>query len=214
MTQLKRLKNYPMIAIVLAVLLSLLLAVIIYFAIFNIRPAAVPEDSKLNDERSISTFIIKENQSADNNLLVPTDSKDISAQSSKPQDKEIIKNPPLVKQAADPTNNNTKVRTETVDNRQQNQPEHKLKQTKEYQQLDTDIDKDSERLAELIDEVKKRNQSQIQQHQLPQPNTSDTDTNDIVPIPQAEYDYPITPITALPTADNSKTTTGSAQIDR
>lgn len=57
-----------------------------------------------------------------------------------------------------------------------------------YEALDADIDKDNEQLSKLITEVKKRNQSQIQQHQLPNDNINNQ--------PTVEYGYRITPLTA------------------
>lgn len=82
----------------------------------------------------------------------------------------------------------------TLDN-QQNLPEYRLKQTKQYQQLDAEIDKDAEQLSKLIDEVKKRNQQQIKQQQVDAPKAKNTavapPTNSVV------HDYPITPITPL-----------------
>lgn len=69
--------------------------------------------------------------------------------------------------------------------------EYKLKQTDEYKRRDADIDKDSEQLSKLINEVKKRNQTQIQQHQTPKT----TPRNDDAPI--IKPDYPITPITPI-----------------
>lgn len=223
MTQLKRLKNYPIIAIVLAISLSLLIAAIAYFATLDNKPAVKLEDSKLNDERSISTSILKRKPAPIDNLVAPDNNKEISAQSYKSKDKEIIKNPSSVKQTTDSTTNNINNRKKTADNNQQSPLEYELKQTEDYQQLDADIDQDNEQLAELIDEVKKRNQSQIQQHQLPQSETNDMATNDadanstntknIRPTAQIEYDYPITPITSLSTAEDSRPATKDLKTD-
>ena len=69
------------------------------------------------------------------------------------------------------------------------QPEYKLKQTQEYKQLDADIDRDSEQLSKLINEIKQRNQSQIEEHHLPK--TTLKPVNNIATVP---HDYPITPI--------------------
>ncbi len=233
----KKSKNSSMTAIILAVLLHLLIAVVVYFAIFNDETSLISEESKLSDKSKISTSIIQEDKLIPADDLVDSDdSKDISAQSREPQDNKIATNnvkttannkensankngvsaqnttktakiPMLVEQAAELANN--KNRTESANNSQQNQPEYKLKQTEEYQQLDADIDKDSEQLAELINEIKKRNQSQIQQHQTPQPNASD-----IKSTPALKHDYPITPIASLPTADDNKVATKNIETDR
>lgn len=90
-----------------------------------------------------------------------------------------------------------------TDNKSSNQPEYNLKKTQEYEQLDESIDKDSEQLAKLISEVKKRNQSQIQQHQAkklsnqPKPKVT-LNESDIV------QDYPITPITPFNDPQNNQ----------
>lgn len=107
--------------------------------------------------------------------------------------------------------NQTRLKS-TIDN-QDSTPEYTLKKTKEYESLDTEIDKDSEQMAKLIDEVKKRNQQQIEQQRTntlgsqPIPNSvpkpaavtseqrpqSKTDTTS----PPSNSDYPITPIKPL-----------------
>ncbi len=69
------------------------------------------------------------------------------------------------------------------------QPEYKLKQTQEYQQLDSDIDRDSEQLSKLINEIKQRNQGQIEEHHLPKTTLKPVNNTATVP-----HDYPITPI--------------------
>ncbi|WP_435980562.1 hypothetical protein [Psychrobacter sp. DM4] len=66
------------------------------------------------------------------------------------------------------------------------------KQTQDTQQLDADIEKDNEQLSKLIDEVKKRNQAQIKQHQLPKTTQKPVDS-----APDVQHDYVITPITPL-----------------
>lgn len=69
------------------------------------------------------------------------------------------------------------------------QPEYKLKQTQKYKQLDAEIDKDSEQLSKLINEIKQRNQSQIEEHHLPKTTLKPVNNTATVP-----HDYPITPI--------------------
>lgn len=85
---------------------------------------------------------------------------------------------------------------ESTANKPPAQAEYKLKQTQEYQQLDKDIDQDNKQLSKLIDEVKKRNQSQIQQHHLPKAGETPSDNT-----PRVQHDYPITPITSLSPKD-------------
>jgi len=76
---------------------------------------------------------------------------------------------------------------------------------------DADIDKDADQLSKLIGEVKKYNQSQIQQYQTDTPsNKSATAT------PSVKYDYPITPITSPPSssANKNQTIPESSESDR
>lgn len=202
MTPLKRIKDSSMMATVLAISLSLLIAAIAYFAIFTDKPAVIPKDSKPINERPISTSTVKDNQLIPpDDSVVAKDSPDISDQSDKPQKPQTVEENSSVKQVADLKVNKTTTRTETIEKSQQNPPEYTVKQTEKYQQLDANIDEDNEQLAGLIDEVKKRNQSQIQQHQLPK---ADTSINNTTPAPQADSNYPITPITPSLT-DNNKT---------
>ena len=100
----------------------------------------------------------------------------------------------------------------TIDN-QDSPPEYTLKKTKEYDALDTEIDKDSEQMAKLIDEVKKRNQQQIEQQRTntlgSQPIPNPVPKPAAVPSEQrpqtktdatsspSNGDYPITPIKPL-----------------
>ena len=87
---------------------------------------------------------------------------------------------------------------ETLTNDQKNQSEYKLKQSKEYERLDAEIDNNNERLSKLITEIKKHNQSQIQQHHLPKAGETSSDNT-----PMVQHDYPITPITSLPPKERS-----------
>ena len=64
---------------------------------------------------------------------------------------------------------------------------------------DADIDKDADQLSKLIGEVKKYNQSQIQQYQSDKPYNKS-----VTAAPSVQYDYRITPITSLPAVTDSK----------
>ncbi len=231
--RLKRPKDRSSLAIMLAVFIHILVAVIIYFTVFNDKKSSADE-SLLNNNGLISTSVIEENGPT------PSDSKkDMAAQSIDLQKNEtntaginmtantennlannlanknalstqeptsIVQNAAQqdgsasVEQASRlNANNNLKPNTDLVLDTQQEQPEYTLKKTKEYQQLDADIDKDTERLSKLIGEVKNYNQSQIQQYK------ADTHSNkSATATPSVQYDYPITPITPLPSSSANK----------
>ena len=218
--RLKKSKDRSSIAIILAVSIHVLVAVVIYFTVFNDKKSST-EEPLLNNNGLISASVIEENE------LTPLDSeKDMATQSSDLQkdgtntadinmtanteknlaDKNVVttqKTKSIVQNEGQKdssasieqasrlnANNNLKPNTDLVLDTQQEPPEYTLKQTKEYQQLDADIDKDADQLSKLIGEVKKYNQSQIQQYQTDTPsNKSATVT------PSVKYDYPITPIT-------------------
>ena len=227
--RLKRPKDRSSLAIMLAVFIHMLVAVVIYFTVFNDKKSST-EEPLLNDNGLISASVIEEDG------LTPFDSKkDMATQSSDLQkdgtntaDINMTANTEnnlanknalstqeptsIVQNAAQQdgsvsveqasrlnANNNLKPNTDLVLDTQQEQPKYTLKQTKEYQQLDADIDKDTERLSKLIGEVKNYNQSQIQQSQTDTPsNKSATAT------PSVKYDYPITPITPPPSSSANK----------
>jgi flagellar basal body-associated protein FliL len=204
-------KNRSMIAIILAVLLHVLIAVIVYFSIFYNKPSSTEKSLQHTDERPLSISIIKEPQQASSDPTVtPIDAQNKVAnktatsthkqksitQSTTPQSNGSAIVEPSTNLAA---NNETVVLTESAGNNQQNSPVYTLKQTKEYQQLDTEIDKDNEQLSKLIGEVKRRNQSQIQQHQIEASSTKST-----VETPLVQHDYPITPISPLAQSSTNK----------
>ena len=227
--RLKKSKDRSSIAIILAVSIHVLVAVVIYFTVFNDKKSST-EEPLLNNNGLISASVIEENE------LTPLDSeKDMATQSSDLQkdgtntadinmtanteknlaDKNVVttqKTKSIVQNEGQKdssasieqasrlnANNNLKPNTDLVLDTQQEPPEYTLKQTKEYQQLDADIDKDADQLSKLIGEVKKYNQSQIQQYQ------SDKPSNKIVTAaPSVQYDYRITPITSLPAVTDSK----------
>lgn len=228
--QLKRPKDQSSLAIILALFIHILVAIIIYFTVFNDKKPST-EESVVNNNDLISTSAIEDYG------LTPFDSKkDMATQSSNLQtnakntvdinmtantennlanknalstqeQKSIVQNAAQqdgsasVEQASRlNANNNLKPNTELVLDTQREQPEYTLKQTKEYQQLDADIDKDTEQLSKLIGEVKNYNQSQIQQSQTDTPSNKNA-----MVTPSVKYDYPITPITPLPSSSANKT---------
>jgi hypothetical protein len=233
-------KDRSMLAIVLAVMLHIVVAVIIYFAVFDdksskpttstpaLEPSALPSVVKtvekpplsLTEEEATSQTVPESNQVSSNNAkTAAVANSNVATKKTAP-----IKSTPSLTEDNAPRNNSN-ARTEpaftddnqtrlksTIDN-QDSTPEYTLKKTKEYETLDTEIDKDSEQLAKLIDEVKKRNQQQIEQQRtntlgsqsipnsVPKPAAvtseqrpqSKTDTTS----PPSNGDYPITPIKPL-----------------
>lgn len=221
--RLNRPKDRSSLAIILAVFIHILVAVIIYFTVFNDKKSST-EESPLNNNGLTSASVIEENGLTpfDNKKDMATQSSDLQNNKKNTADINMIANTEnklanknalstqeptsIVQNAAQQDgsasveqalrlngNNNLKPNTDLVLDTQQEQPEYTLKQTKEYQQLDADIDEDNERLSKLIGEVKNYNQSQIQQYKL------DTPSNQRATVtPSVKYDYPITPITPPP----------------
>lgn len=208
-----RLKNQSIIAIILAVLLHVLVAIMLYFTVFHdaSTPDTLPLDTSSSvDKRPLPASIITEGEQVSSH-----DIKIVTANINK-QKTEALSPDNVDKQSAQLTentkistakaknhstkepvplataNNNTATEIKPSGAEPSDQPEYKLKKTQEYEQLDDDIDKDSEQLSKLIDEVKKRNQSQIQQHQLSKTNTPPIDN-----LPNVQHDYPITTLPAV-----------------
>lgn len=221
--RLKRPKDRSSLAIMLAVFIHILVAVIIYFTVLNDKKSSTEEsplnnnglisasvieengptlsDSKKDMAAQSSDLQKNGTNTADINMTANTENNLANKNTLSTQEPtSIVQNAVQqdgsvsVEQASRlNANNNLKPNTDLVLDTQQEQPEYTLKQTKEYQQLDADIDKDTERLSKLIGEVKNYNQSQIQQSQTDTPsNKSATVT------PSVKYDYPITPITPPP----------------
>lgn len=210
----KKQKNRSMIAIVMAIMLHILIAVIVYFSVFDkkisstlgsvsdtnrhpilkateVKPQILPaliENKKSQAPQSSEPI---SNYDTTNSYKVATDT----------QRKLINTTVEITTKEAIPVNNTQSQAQEkksvvsptdessigSIPDNQNNRAEYTLKQTKEYEALDAEIDKDNEQLSKLIIEVKKHNQSQIQQHQLPSGNINNQ--------PTVEYGYPITPIT-------------------
>lgn len=201
-------KDKTTIAIILAVLVHILLASIVYFTVFNKENTSSPDDSQISNNQLPSKDI------AEDQLIVAEDLplSDTTATVAMPSD-QVDDNTDNVKAANVGRNSAVKVKNDTFairdesnieppmnDNRivsnsestPSNSSEYELKKTQEYQQLDDDIDKNNEQLSKLIGEIKKYNQNNIQQHQgneaPKQPAPS------LTPAPSVQYDYPITPI--------------------
>ena len=223
-------KDRSMLAIVLAVMLHIVVAVIIYFAVFDdksskpttltpaLEPSASPSVVKtvekpplsLTEEEATSQTVPESNQVSSNNAKTAAGANsNVATKKTVP----IKSTPSLAEDNATRTNSNARTEPAFTDDSQDRTPEYTLKKTKEYETLDTEIDKDSEQLAKLIDEVKKRNQQQIEQQRtntlgsqsipnsVPKPAAvtseqrpqSKTDTTS----PPSNGDYPITPIKPL-----------------
>ena len=215
----KKAKDWKVPSIVLAILLHILIGLVIYFTLFNHKES---ESISLTDERSVEASRLKKsspittsakakedpinlsNHSQENNSL--TDTAKTTADT---RNKSHSKNPPpTTTPIITPTIQSTTQKDvqdreikalktsdtgSAIDN-QETDGNYKLQTNQAYQQLDADIDKESEQLSKLIDEVKKRNQNQIQQHQTPK--TTPSDNNDASVF---KPDYPITPINSLAT---------------
>lgn len=228
-------KNKTIMAIILAILLHVLVAIVLYFTIF--QNTSTSDTLPSIDERPLPASIITEGEqvsSHDTKIVtanineqktdaLPADSVDKQSAQLTANDKSHLTD--KIKNSADSTKQaptlDTKSRTAKVNNHStkepiplatannntatdikpsgaepSDQPEYKLEQTKETQQLNADIDKDSEQLSKLIDEVKKRNQQQINQHSSnlssAQPESATAPDNSTI-----KQDYPITPITPL-----------------
>lgn len=213
-------KDKSVMAIILAVLLHVLVAVIVYFTVFHDKKTSTSEPLSLNNESSPPAAIITEDQQlSPSNITVsepkvnPSSANNTKSDSSKTvnknpavnQDKAVTVQSKTVKDNDDditeaiataPSNNDKAAATDLARTDQLAASEYKLKQTRETQQLDADIDKESEQLSKLINEVKNRNQQQINQHSSNIPSAqpkSATDPNHST----IKQDYPIMPIPPL-----------------
>lgn len=207
-------KDRTMLAIVLAILLHLLMATIIYFTVFADKPST----SEVSTKPSVAIPTVSENpKPAPANNIISDDIENTEQPSTTPApsnsankttviNKQIVSNNTTIQtqplpskesnssEASVPTSNdNVPATKKPTPSDQNDQAEYTLKKTEEYEQLDNDIDADSEQLSKLITEVRQRNQTQIQQHQTNKPTSASTDNS-----PKIEYDYPITPITSAP----------------
>ncbi len=182
----------------------------------KVQDTTLPDSKeKANSTTPVDTDTVKANQSTEQSKdKTPALTPDRETTKAPKPNREITKAPKPSRDTtkepvSTPVMKDSKVNTiespTTSPNTSSNQAEYKLKQTKETLQLDEEIDKDSEQLSKLIGEVKKRNQTQIQQHQLPKANQRPVDN-----APTVQYDYPITPISPLPTSKNNE---GNKPVD-
>ncbi|MBH0066400.1 hypothetical protein [Psychrobacter sp. SZ93C1] len=181
----------------------------------------VTADTK--EKATTQSGAISKQASSDNAKTAAVTNNNVATKSTATKNTAAIKKPSSTQNNTPKTNDNLRAEQalsdenqtrlkSTIDN-QDSTPEYTLKKTKEYESLDTEIDKDSEQMAKLIDEVKKRNQQQIEQQRtntlgsqsipnsVPKPAAvtseqqpqSKTDTTS----PPSNGDYPITPIKPL-----------------
>lgn len=237
-------KDKSTVAIIMAVLLHVLVALVLYFTVFNDQ--SISHSSSSIDKRTSSEPIITEgeqvssineevltaNVNEQKHEVLPPDNINKQSAQVTAYTKSSLKNksissvddpkrvPTLGTQSSTEKTNNHSVKelasTPTMstniamdikptDTKPSDQTEYKLQKTQEYEQLDESIDQDSEKLAKLIGEVKKRNQSQIQQHQArklsdqPKPTVTPNDSD-------ITQDYPITPITPFNDPQNNQRT--------
>lgn len=220
-TSAKKQKNRSIIAIAMAIMLHILIAIIVYFSVFDKKPSstlgsvsathrypilkatevepqvlpALTENKKSQATQS-SEPISNHNTTSSYKVATDTQRKPINTTvETATQAKTLVNN--VQNQAREknsvvsPTNESSTV---SMPNNQNNHADYTLKQTKEYEALDADIEKESEQLSKLIDEVKQRNQSQIQQHQAHKTTPRNNDDTSV-----SKPDHPITPINSLAT---------------
>lgn len=205
-------KDKSLLAITLAVLLHIVIAVVIYFSMFyktesivtpttkadqqpiEVVPTTTEDNntSSLNSDKSTSPNVTITDADKEHAIVYTNDhstSKDLNAELEPKPASKIANNPVAEQTSIAKSNDNSITTVDSTSDSRVNQSEYQLKQTQEYQQLDADIDKDSEQLSTLINEIKQRNQSQIQQHHAtktaPEPLNNST---------AMQYEYPITPI--------------------
>ena len=182
----------------------------------------VTADNK-EEEATTQSGAISKQVSSDHTKTAAATNNTVATKNTAAIETAAIKKPSSTQNNASKTNDNLRAepalsnenqtRLKSAIDNQDSTPEYTLKKTKEYDALDTEIDKDSEQMAKLIDEVKKRNQQQIEQQRtntlgsqpipnpVPKPSTvpseqrSQTKT-DATSSP-SNGDYPITPIKPL-----------------
>ena len=175
------------------------------------------------EEATTQSGAISKQAASDNAKTATATNNTVATKNTAAIETAAIKKPSSTQNNASKTNDNLRAeqalsdenqtRLKSAIDNQDSTPEYTLKKTKEYDALDTEIDKDSEQMAKLIDEVKKRNQQQIEQQRTntlgsqpipnpaPKPSTvpseqrSQTKT-DATSSP-SNGDYPITPIKPL-----------------
>lgn len=217
-------KERTFFAILLAVIVHLMIAVIVYFTVFynkNPSQSVLPHSIKQPVNQTMYLEMTEEVQTADS--AIPTNpinsdetpAQTLATQTANPTDpseatngkqaatelatggaaealstsSESDNNRPAALNPLTPATISEAERALATTDTANPTAEYKLKKTEEYKRREAEIDEDNEQLSKLINEVKRRNQTQIQQHQTPKPaprNTEDT--------PVITPDYPITPI--------------------
>lgn len=187
----KKTKDRTVMAIVLTVLLHVVFAIIVYFTVFAKEAALQPLPSTI-DPSTTTTLQTQPSLIAQEELELPIVTSATNQSSNTAQSNTIdVTQPPIEQQTANSTSSKrakisitdeniaddsvinlsaqervlTKTNPSLVNN-QNKETDYQLQKTKEYESLEEQIEKDNEQLSNLIAEVKKYNQSQIQQQQM------------------------------------------------
>lgn len=241
-------KDQPILTIVLALLLHVLLAIVVYFTVFDHKKtsesqALINKDQPITSKPMITedtqiTFdqIVVDQTTVDDTEVftakvsanteptasaAPVSNNNTATQNRKPQEHKPSQKPTSSQKSSMVENSSaslsddsddlsvTTINNRAVNGEQQNMSEYQLQQTQETQQLNADIDKDSEQLSKLINEVKQRNQQQIDAQRAAMLSVQPTSiANSVAETPLTERpsdltdDYPTTPIT--PNHTNNK----------
>lgn len=244
-------KDQPLLTIILALLLHVLLAIVVYFTVFDHKKtpesqALINKDQPITSKPMIAedTHITSDQIEGDQATVAqvkvddtaafsaqvsadkeptasaaPVSNNNTATQNHKPQEHTPPQKPTSSRSSQTPSTiaassayvsknsddsdaySMTTINNRPINSEQQSTSEYQLQQTQETQQLNADIDKDSEQLSRLINEVKQRNQQQIDARHANQPIEP--------PIPASPADdmvtpdYPITPITSLDESANN-----------
>ncbi len=218
-------KDRPIVTFILAILLHALLAAIVYITVFDhkktpdikvltpknepvlMKPMITEDIQVTSDNIDTSTAEVAVNaiKSATSKALPSRNNP--ATQNRKPQ--ELTQS--MIETSNTSVNDNNPVAAvkAPASSNQQSPSEYRLQKTQEHQALDDEIDKDSEQLSKLINEVKQRNQQQINEQRaamlVAQPRPAANSVSD--PLLTAKpsdltYDYPITPITPSNSGNN------------
>lgn len=251
-------KDQPILTIVLALLLHVLLAIVVYFTVFDHKKTSesqalinknqpitskpmIAEDTKITidqiavdqvtvDDTEVFTAKVSANTEptasaahvSNNNTATQNHKPQEHTPPQKPtssQEPSVIETSRRASLSKDSDDNDdlsvTTINNRAVNGEQQNLSGYRLQQTQETQQLNADIDKDSEQLSTLINEIKQRNQQQIDTQQAlmleTQPKHEATSKpkskSEVIlaekePVSGLTYDYPTIPIADLQKTDD------------
>lgn len=229
----KTTKDRTTVAIVLTVLLHVLFAAIIYFTVFAKDSTVDPLSNAIEHSVTTPSLAIpteaeitgKQKATLQTAASAPAQESDSATANERANS-----NKGDAEQATDSTTaqkpvttlpNNSNKNTSVIDERAENQvsnpnstlkaseqnnsSDYQLQRTQEYDNLEAEIERDSEQLSKLIAEVKKYNQNQIQQHRSPSMTA-------VTPSQQrpstASDDYPLAPTSNIPSTplDNNEGT--------